>query len=135
AFACDRAGPHERGVVLAEEARLAFDELGDSWGGGLSALTGALGAIARGDIATAASLTTEAVRLHDDYAIGAVPAALLEAALAGGRGDTEAAAAAYRRALDRSERAGFADHAAFALSGIGSTALADGDLREAEQLQ
>jgi predicted ATPase/DNA-binding SARP family transcriptional activator len=135
AFAYDRAGPHERGVVLAEEARLAFDELGDSWGGGLSALTGALGAIARGDIATAASLTTEAVRLHDDYDIGAVPAALLEAALAERRGDTEAAAAAYRRALDRSERAGFADHAAFALSGIGSTALADGDLREAEQLQ
>jgi hypothetical protein len=135
AFAYDRAGPHERAVVLAEEARLAFDELGDRWGAGSSALTGALGALARGDIATAAALTAEAVRLHDDYDIGAVPAALLEAALAERRGDTEAAAAAYRRALERSERASFADHAAFALSGIGSNALADGDLREAEELQ
>jgi tetratricopeptide (TPR) repeat protein len=135
AFAYDRAGPHERAVVLAEEARLAFDELGDRWGAGSSALTGALGALARGDIATAAALTAEAVRLHDDYDIGAVPAALLEAALAERRGDTEAAAAAYRRALERSERASFADHAAFALSGIGSNARADGDLREAEELQ
>jgi tetratricopeptide (TPR) repeat protein len=134
-LAYDRAGPHERAAVLAEDARLAFDELGDRWGAGSSALTGALGALARGDIATAAALTAEAVRLHDDYDIGAVPAALLEAALAERRGDTEAAAAAYRRALERSERAGFADHAAFALSGIGSNALADGDLREAEELQ
>ncbi|MDX6454592.1 MAG: hypothetical protein QOD48_699 [Gaiellaceae bacterium] len=135
AFAYDRAGPHERAVVLAEEARLAFDELGDRWGAGSSALTGALGALARGDIATAAALTAEAVRLHDDYDIGAVPAALLEAALAERRGDTEAAAAAYRRALERSERASFADHAAFALSGIGANALADGELHEAEELQ
>jgi predicted ATPase/DNA-binding SARP family transcriptional activator len=135
AFAYDRAGPHERAVVLAEEARLAFDELGDRWGAGSSALTGALGALGGGDTVTAAALTAEAVRLHGDYDIGAVPAALLEAALADRRGDTEAAAAAYRRALECSERAGFADHAAFALSGIGSNALAEGDLREAEELQ
>jgi tetratricopeptide (TPR) repeat protein len=135
AFAYDRAGPHERAVVLAEEARLAFDELGDRWGVGSSALTGGLGALARGDIATAAALAAEAVRVCDDYDIGAVPAALLEAALAERRGETEAAIAAYRRALERSERAGFADHAAFALSGMGSNALADGDLREAEELQ
>jgi predicted ATPase/DNA-binding SARP family transcriptional activator len=135
AFAYDRAGPHERAVVLAEEARLAFDELGDRWGAGSSALTEALGALGAGDIATAAALTAEAVRLHHDYDIGAVPAALLEASLAERGGDTQAAATAYRRALERSERAGFADHAAFALSGIGSNALADGDLREAEELQ
>jgi predicted ATPase len=135
AFAYDRAGPHERAVVLAEEARRAFDELGDRWGAASSALAGALGALGRGDIATAAALTAEAVRLHDDYDIGAVPAALLEASVAERRGETEAAAAAYRRALERSERAGFADHAAFALSGIGSNALVRGDLREAEELQ
>jgi predicted ATPase/DNA-binding SARP family transcriptional activator len=135
AFAYDRAGPHERAVVLAEEARRGFDELGDRWGAGSSALTGALGALGRGDIETAAALTAEAVRLHDDYDIGAVPAALLEASLAERRGDTDASAAAYRRALERSERAGFADHASFALSGIGSNALVRGDLREAEELQ
>jgi tetratricopeptide (TPR) repeat protein len=62
-------------------------------------------------------------------------AALLEAWLAERREDMDAAAAAYRRTLERSERAGFADHAAFALSGLGSIALASGDLREAEELQ
>ena len=132
AFAYDRAGPHERAVDLAEEARSAFDELGDRWGAGTSALTGALGALGRGDIPTAAALTAEAVRLHDDYDIGAVPAALLEASLAERRGDTEAAAAAYRRALERSERAGFADHASFALTGLGSIAFAEGNAGEAE---
>jgi predicted ATPase/DNA-binding SARP family transcriptional activator len=135
AFAYDRAGPQERAVVLAEEAYRAFDELGDTWGAGSSALTGAVGALVRGDTPTAAALTAEAVRLHDDYDIGAVPAALLEASLAERCDDTEAAAAAYRRALERAERAGFADHAAFALSGIGSNALMRGDVRKAEELQ
>ena len=132
AFAYDRAGPHERAVDLAEEARRAFDELGDSWGAGSSALTGALGALGRGDMPAAAALTAQAVRLHDDYDIGAVPAALLEASLAERRGDTEAAAAGYRRALERSERAGFADHASFALTGLGSIAFAEGNAGEAE---
>jgi predicted ATPase/DNA-binding SARP family transcriptional activator len=132
AFAYDRAGPPERAVVLAEEARRTFDELGDRWGAGSSALTGAVGALRRGDIETAAALTAEAVRLHDDYDIGAVPGALLEASLAERRGDTKAAAAAYRRALERSEGAGFADHASFALTGLGSVAFANGNLGEAE---
>jgi tetratricopeptide (TPR) repeat protein len=80
----------------------------------------------------AAALTAEAVRLHADYDVGAIPAALLEARLAEQRGNAEAAAAAYRRALERSERAGFADHAAFALTGLGSIAFANGDLDAAE---
>ena len=41
----------------------------------------------------------------------------------------------YRRALELAGRIGFGDHAAFALSGLGSNALANGDLREAEELQ
>jgi len=135
AFAYDRVGPTERAVVLAEEARRGFDGLGDTWGAAHSALTGALGALGHGDVTTAGALTGEAARLSADYDVCAVPTALLEASLAERRGDTEAAAAAYRRALERSERAGFADHAAFALSGIGSNALADGDLSEAEELQ
>ena len=46
-----------------------------------------------------------------------------------------AAAEAYRRALELARRVGFADHAAFALVGLGANALAKGDLREAEELQ
>jgi predicted ATPase len=135
AFAYDRAGPIERALVLAEEARRAFDELGDTWGAAHSALTGALGALGGGDLTTAGSLAGEAAHLSHDYDICAIPTALLEASLAERHGDTVAAAAAYRRALERSERAGFADHAAFALSGLGSSAVAAGDLRQAEELQ
>jgi len=135
AFAYERAGATERAVVLAEEARRRFDELGDTWGGAHAAITGALGALGRGDLAAADAMTGEAARLSAGYDLAAVPAALVEAALAERRGDTEAAAAAYRRALEGSERAGFADHVSFALSGIGSNALADGDLRTAEELQ
>jgi predicted ATPase/DNA-binding SARP family transcriptional activator len=133
AFAHDRAGPHELAVALAEEARRAFDDLGDTWGAASSALTGAVGALVAGDIAAATNLTAEAVRLHGDYDVGAIPAALLEALLAERRGDAEAAAAGYRRALERSERAGYTEHASFALSGLGSIAFADGNIGEAER--
>jgi len=132
AFACDRAGPLERAVALADEARRAFDELGDTWGAASSAVTGAVGALRRGDLATTSALVAEAVRLHADYEVGAVPAALLEALLAERRGDAEAAAAAYRRALELSERAGFTDHASFALSGLASVAFANANFDEAE---
>jgi tetratricopeptide (TPR) repeat protein len=132
AFAYDRTGSHERAIALAEDARRTFDEVGDTWGVASSAVTGALGALGRGDIERAAALTAEAVRLHGDYDVGAIPAALLEARLAEQRGNAEAAAAAYRRALERSERAGFADHAAFALTGLGAIAFAKGDLDRAE---
>jgi predicted ATPase len=132
AFAYDRTGSYERAVVLAEDARRTFDELGDTWGAASSAVTGAIGAFALGDTDAAAALTAEGVRLHGDYDIGAIPAALLEARVAEHRDDGEAAAAAYRRALERSERAGFADHAAFALTGLGSIHFANDDLDGAE---
>ena len=134
AFAYGRAGQHDRALALAHEARRAFDGLGDSWGAASSALTGALGALGCGDIATAAALTADAVGLYDDYDALAVPAALVEATLAERRGETEAAAAAYRRAIERSERAGFADHASYALTGLASVAVADGNLAEAGAL-
>ena len=95
-------------------------------------MTGALGALGLGDIDTAAALTADAVRLNADYDIGAIPAALLEASLAERRGDSETAVGAYGRALDRSRRAGFAEHASFALTGLGSVAFANGNLDEAE---
>ena len=132
AFAYDRIGSHDRAIALADDARSTFDEVGDTWGVASSAVTGALGALCRGDIERAAALTAEAVRLHVDYDVGAIPAALIEARLAEQRGDADAATAAYRRALERSERAGFADHAAFALTGLGTIELANGDLDAAE---
>jgi hypothetical protein len=57
-------------------------------------VTGALGALGRGDIERAAALTAEAVHLHADYDVGAIPAALLEARWAEQRGNAEAATAA-----------------------------------------
>ena len=75
----------------------------------------------------ATALTAEAARLHEDYDVGAVPAALLEGWLAEQRGDPLVATAAFRRALERSERAGFIEHASFALTGLGSIAFGSGD--------
>ena len=60
---------------------------------------------------------------------------LLEAWAAEGRGEDAAAVDAYRRAFELAGRIGFGDHAAFALAGLGAIALANGDLREAEELQ
>ena len=60
---------------------------------------------------------------------------LLEAWAAERRGEDAAAVDAYRRALELAGRIGFGDHAAFALAGLGASALASGDLREAEELQ
>jgi tetratricopeptide (TPR) repeat protein len=64
-----------------------------------------------------------------------VPAMLLDAWVAERRNDGDAATAAYRRALDLAGSAGFADHVAFALSGLAACALARGDVRHAEELQ
>ena len=132
AFAYDCAGPQQRALALAAEARRGFEHLGDRWGAASSAVTAALGALGLGDIDTATALTADAVRLHADYDIGAIPAALLEASLAERRGDAHAAVGAYGRALDRSRRTGFAEHASFALTGLGSVAFANGNFDVAE---
>jgi predicted ATPase len=133
AFAYDRTGSHDRAIALADDARRTFDELGDTWGAAAAAVTGAVGALGRGDIEGAAALTAGAVRTQAGYDVGSIPLALLEARLAEHLGNAEAAAAAYRRALERSERGGFASHAAFALAGLGSIAFANGDLDAAEE--
>ncbi|MEZ0449174.1 BTAD domain-containing putative transcriptional regulator [Cellulomonas sp. ICMP 17802] len=132
AFAYDRAGRYKPAVALAEEARRVFDELGDRWGAASALTFGAIGALGSGNEPTAAALTADAVRLHGDYDVGTVPAALLTASLAERRGDADAACDAYRAALEGSERAGFADHASFALAGLGSVAAGQGRLDEAE---
>ena len=59
----------------------------------------------------------------------------MEAWVAERRLDRAAAIEAYRRALELAGRVGFGEHAAFALAGLGSTALASGDPHEAEELQ
>jgi predicted ATPase/DNA-binding SARP family transcriptional activator len=134
AFAYDRTGPSERAVVLAREARVGFDALDDRWGAGSSAIAGALGALASGDLDSATRLTDEAVRLSAGYGVGGVHAALLEASLAERRGDPVAAEAAYRRALQQSESAGFADQASFALAGLAAVRFSLGDRSEATAL-
>jgi tetratricopeptide (TPR) repeat protein len=63
-----------------------------------------------------------------------VPAMLLEAWVAERRNDAEAAADAYQQALRLAGRAGFEDHCSFAFAGLGSIALASGDLHDAEAL-
>jgi tetratricopeptide (TPR) repeat protein len=60
---------------------------------------------------------------------------LLEAWAAERRGEDAAAVDAYRRAFELAGRIGFGDHAAFAVAGLGAIALANGDLRKAEELQ
>jgi tetratricopeptide (TPR) repeat protein len=60
---------------------------------------------------------------------------LLEAWVAERRQDGAAAIEGYRRALELAGRVGLGEHAAFALAGLGLTALANGDVREAEDLQ
>ena len=60
---------------------------------------------------------------------------LLEAWAAERGGDDAAAVDAYQRAHELAGRIGFGDHAAFALYRTGASALASGDLREAEELQ
>jgi tetratricopeptide (TPR) repeat protein len=78
------------------------------------------------------------VRRHADaieYDAFRVPGLLLEAWVAGRRHDGAAAVDRYRRALELAGRIGFGDHAAFAFCAVGSIALANGDLHEAEELQ
>ena len=102
----------------------------------LSALVRAGVAAGAGDVPTVAAMTEEGQRYSKEIAYEALqpPSVVFEAWVAEQRDDREAAADAYRRALEVSSRAGFRDHASFALTGLGSVALADGDLKTAEEL-
>ncbi|HEX2506485.1 MAG TPA: BTAD domain-containing putative transcriptional regulator [Gaiellaceae bacterium] len=136
ALAYAHSGDLESATRMADEARVAFDAAGDDWGRALSSLIRAGVAATAGDVATAAAMTAAGLRQCE--AIGYLafqPAAnLFEAWVAERRRDRRAAAEAYRRAFDVSVRAGFPDHASFALSGLGSVAFDEGDLRQAEDL-
>jgi predicted ATPase/DNA-binding SARP family transcriptional activator len=127
---------HERAAELVEEARADFRGEGDIWGMALSALVRAGVAAGAGDVPTVAAMTEEGRRYAEEIAYEALqpPSVLFEAWVAQQRDDREAAADAYRRAFEVSSRAGFQDHASFALAGLGSVALAGGDLKTAEEL-
>ena len=137
ALALAQAGEGERADAMWQEAYAMLEEAGDDWGAATSGLIRAIGAARAGDIETVAAMAA-AVRRHSDaidYDAFRVPGLLLEAWVAERRGDGAAAVDGYRRALELAGRIGFGDHAAFALSALGSSALAEGDLREAEELQ
>ena len=138
ALALAQSGDAERADAMARATRPpTLEAAGDDWGVAASSLIRATGAAHAGDVATVAAMAA-AVRRHADaieYDAFRVPGLLLEAWVAERRGDGAAAVEAYRRALELAGRIGFGDHAAFALAGLGSIALASGDLREAEELQ
>ena len=137
ALALAQSGGEERAATMAHDAAATLEAVGDDWGIAASSLIRANGAARAGDVSTVAAMAA-AIRRHSDaidYDAFRVPLLLLEAWVAEQRQDGAAAVEAYRRALELARRVGFGDHAAFALSALGSNALANGDLREAEELQ
>ena len=89
-----------------------------------------------GEVSTVATMAAEILRHSEAVGYGAfeVPAMLLEAWVAERRNEPGAAEDAYRRALALARRIGFADHASFALTQLGSNALTRGDTHQAEEL-
>ncbi|WP_164737220.1 BTAD domain-containing putative transcriptional regulator [Georgenia sp. SYP-B2076] len=134
-LAIAEAGDVERGAALAGRgcARLAGE---NHWASAAAGLLRAQVAAAAGEVATVAAMAAEARRHAKATGFDAflVPAVLLEAWVAEHRHDSRAATVAYRRAFDLAGRTGLADHAAFALSGLASSALAGGDVTQAEEL-
>ena len=137
ALALGQSGDIERAVTMADDAAAAFEAARDDWGIAASSLIRAMGAAHAGDVSTVTA-TASVARRHSDavgYDAFRAPALLLEAWAAERRGEDAAAVDAYRRAFELAGRIGFGDHAAFALAGLGAIALANGDLRKAEELQ
>jgi hypothetical protein len=137
ALALAQSGDVDRGDAMAQRAAATLEAAGDDWGVAASSLIRVTGAARAGDVSTVTAMAT-AVRRHSDaigYDAFRVPGLLLEAWVAERRQDGAAAVEAYRRALELAGRIGFGDHAAFALARLGSNALTNGDLHEAEKLE
>jgi predicted ATPase/DNA-binding SARP family transcriptional activator len=136
ARAVAEAGDLERAAALAERGWVALDSGGDHWAVAAVGLLRAQVAAMSGDVATVAAMAADVTGHAEATGFDAfrVPAALLEAWVAERRDDGDAATDAYGRALELSGPAGLTDHAAFALSGLASRALADGQLAAAEDL-
>ncbi len=131
-----QTGQGERAAALADEARSASEAAEDAWGVAAAGLIRATGAALAGDVSGVADMAavTHQASAEGEFDGFEIPALLLDAWVAERRDDRAAATDAYRRAFDVAGAALFADHASFALAGLGSLALAAGDLREAEEL-
>ena len=137
ALALAQSGDEERADAMAQSASATLEAAGDDWGVAASSIIRATGAARAGDLPAVAEMAA-AIRHHSDaigYDAFRVPGLLLEAWVGERRQDSVGAVEAYRSALEVAGRVGFGDHAAFALAGLGSNALARRDLREAEELQ
>jgi predicted ATPase/DNA-binding SARP family transcriptional activator len=137
ALALAQSGTPERADAMARSASATLEAAGDDWGVAAASIIRAAAAARDGDVATVAAMAA-AIRRHADaigYDAFRVPGLLLEAWVAERRQDRGAAIEGYRRALELAGRVGFGEHAAFALAGLGSIALASGDAHEAEELQ
>jgi ATP/maltotriose-dependent transcriptional regulator MalT len=136
ALALAHSGDLEPAAALAEAARAGYRAASDDWGITLSTLVRGSVAAGAGDVATAATMIAQGRRQAEAIGYGAFqpPALLFEAWVAEQRNDREAAAAAYRRAVEVSGGIGFRDHASVALSGLGAIAFARGDLDQAQAL-
>ena len=131
------SGDEGRAGAMARDAVATFEAAGDHWGVAAAGIMRASGAARAGDVAVVAEMAAAVLR-HSDaigYDAFAVAGLLLEAWVADRRQDAAHADEAYRHALELAGRVGFGDHVAFALAGLGSNALARGDLHEAEALQ
>jgi len=137
ALAVAEAGDVERAAALAGQACATLDAGMDRWAIAAASLLRAQVAASAGDVSTVAAMAADAYRHAEAMGFDAfrVPAMLLDAWVAEHNGEGDAATDAYGRALDLAGRAGFADHAAFALSGLASRAVASRDLDRAEELQ
>jgi hypothetical protein len=135
ALAEARSGHPDLAATLAEDARRGAVARGDEWGAAASSLIRAQGAAAAGDVNTVATMAAELIRHAGtiDYDAFLVPGTLLQGWVAEQRNDRQGTDAAYRRAAEVADQAEFADHAAFALARLGSTARAAGDSCRAEQ--
>jgi predicted ATPase len=137
ALAVARAGNPERAAALAERARATLGAGENHWAIAVASLLRALVAASAGDVSTVAAMAADAHRHSEASGFDAyhLPAVLLDAWVADRRDDGDAATDAYGRALELADRTGFADHAAFALSGLASRALASGEPARAEELE
>lgn len=135
-LAVAEAGDVRRGSALAEQARARLAPGADPWAIAAASLLRAQVAAAAGDVATVATMAADAQSHAQATGFDAflVPVTLLQAWVAQQRDDGPAATAAFDRALDLAARTGLADHAAFALCGLASGALASGNLARAEDL-
>ena len=130
------AGDQERAAMLAEDACARAEATGAHWDLALASLLRAIGAARAGDLSTVAATAAQTYQQSDAIGFNAfqVPARLLEAWAADRLGDAEASVDAYGSALELATEAGFGDHAAFALAGLGANSLAAKDLGHAEAL-